>query len=414
MGVEPVAELVGHDALHEGLRFGVAELGLGLAFELRVGELDGHDGGQAFAHVVAGQVLVLVLEDVLLAGVTVDQRGQRGAEAFLMGAAFGGGDGVGEGVHGFGIRGGPLHGDFRGDADLQVLGLEVDDVRFDRGGLAGLHQVVDVVLDAVVVLVGDGLELVFGFGFLAGNLVAGLVGLAQVGQGDLQALVQERHLLEAVAQDLEIVGGGFEDLAVGPEGHGSAGGFAFLHRLALEQTRGRLLVDVGLGPVEALTAHFDVHAGGQRVHHGDAHAVQAAGDRVAAATELAARVQLGHHGFDAGDAFARHFVDRDASAVVHHAHAAVRQNRHFDVRRVAGKRLVDGVVDDLIHQMVQAAGAGGADIHARADTHRLKAFQHPQIGRVVMFRRQRIVKLRIFELVVLDLILNLIFLRVFS
>ena len=31
-----------------------------------------------------------------------------------------------------------------------------------------------------------------------------------------------------------------------------------------------------------------------------------------------------------------------------------------------------------------------------------------------MFRRQRIVKLRIFELVVLDLILNLIFLRVFS
>lgn len=84
------------------------------------------------------------------------------------------------------------------------------------------------------------------------------------------------------------------------------------------------------------------------------------------------------------------------------------------MRRVAGKRLVDGVVDDLIHQMVQAAGAGGADIHARADTHRLKAFQHPQIGRVVVFRRQRIVKLRIFELVVLDLILNLIFLRVFS
>ena len=166
--------------------------------------------------------------------------------------------------------------------------------------------------------------------------------------------------------------------------------------------------------MEALAAHFDVDAGRQRVHHGNTHAVQTAGDRVAAATELAARVQLGHHGFDTGDAFARHFVDRDASAVVHHAHAAVRQNRHFDVRRVAGKRLVDGVVDDLIHQMVQAARAGGADIHARADTHRLKAFQHPQIGRVVVFRRQRIVKLRIFELVVLDLILNLIFLRVFS
>ena len=166
--------------------------------------------------------------------------------------------------------------------------------------------------------------------------------------------------------------------------------------------------------MEALSAHFDVDAGRQRVHHGDAHAVQAAGDRVAAATELAAGMQLGHHGFHAGNAFARHFVDRNASAVIHHAHAAVRQNRHFDVRSVACQRLIDGVVDDLVHQVVQASGAGGADVHARADSHRLKAFQHPQIGRVVVFRRQRIVKLRIFELVVLDLILNLIFLRVFS
>ena len=182
VGVEPIAELVGHDALHEGLRLGVAELGLRLAFELRVGELDGHHCGQAFAHVVAGEVLVLVLEDVLLACVAVDQGGQRGAEAFLVGAAFGGGDGVGEGVHGFGVRGGPLHGDFRGDADFEVLGFEIDDVRFHRSGLARLHQVVDVVLDAVVVLVGDGLELVLAVVVLAGHLVAGLIGFAQVGE----------------------------------------------------------------------------------------------------------------------------------------------------------------------------------------------------------------------------------------
>ncbi len=66
VGVEPVAELVGHHALHKGLGFGVAELGLGLAFELRVGEFDGDHGRQAFAHVVAGQVLVLVFEDGLV------------------------------------------------------------------------------------------------------------------------------------------------------------------------------------------------------------------------------------------------------------------------------------------------------------------------------------------------------------
>ena len=162
--------------------------------------------------------------------------------------------------------------------------------------------------------------------------------------------------------------------------------------------------------METLAAHFDVDAGRQRVHHGNTHAVQTAGDRVAAPTELAACVQLGHHGFHAGNAFARNFVDRNASAVIDHAHAAVRQNRHFDMRGIARQRLVDGVVDDLIHQVMQATGAGGADVHARADSHRLKAFQHSQIRRVVMLRSQGVVELRIFELIVLDLI----FLRVFS
>ena len=228
----------------------------------------------------------------------------------------------------------------------------------------------------------------FGLVKLAGDLVARLIRLAQIGQGELQSLVQEGHLLETIAQGFEIVGGGFENLAVGPEGHGGTGGFTFGHRLALGQTGGRLLVDVGLCPVEALTTHFDVDAGGQRIHHGDAHAVQTAGDRISAAAELAACVQLGHHGLHAGNALARHFVDRDASSVVDHAYATVRQNRHLDMRRIAGQSLIDGVVDDLIDQMVQAAWAGGADIHARTDTHRLKAFQHPQIGGVIVFGRQ--------------------------
>ena len=148
-----------------------------------------------------------------------------------------------------------------------------------------------------------------------------------------------------------------------------------------------MLVDVCLGPVESLSAHFDVDAGRQRVHHGDAHAVQTAGHCITAAAELAAGVQLGHHGLDAGDAFAGNFVDRDASTVVNDADAVVRQDRHFDMRGVAGQCFVDGVVDDLVHQVVQASGAGGADVHARADAHRLKAFQHLQVAGVIMVGR---------------------------
>ncbi len=47
-----------------------------------------------------------------------------------------------------------------------------------------------------------------------------------------------------------------------------------------------------------------------------------------------------------------------------------------DVVAVAGQRLVDRVVDDLEHQVVQAGAVGGvADVHAGALAHRLQAFQ---------------------------------------
>ena len=60
--VEVLAEAVGDGGLDLALDLGVAELGLGLALELRLGQLDADDGGQALADVVAGQVAVGVLE----------------------------------------------------------------------------------------------------------------------------------------------------------------------------------------------------------------------------------------------------------------------------------------------------------------------------------------------------------------
>ena len=50
------------------LDLGVAELGLGLALELGIGQLDADDRGQALAHVIAGEVGVGVLEDRWRAG----------------------------------------------------------------------------------------------------------------------------------------------------------------------------------------------------------------------------------------------------------------------------------------------------------------------------------------------------------
>src|SRR5262249_52841915 len=96
--LKPVGKPVATDLLHAGLGFSVAKLGLGLSLELRVGDLDTDDGRQALPDIVAGEVVVLLLEEFLLLGVSVDDAGEGGPKSLVVGAAFVGVDGVGEGV----------------------------------------------------------------------------------------------------------------------------------------------------------------------------------------------------------------------------------------------------------------------------------------------------------------------------
>ena len=68
-------------------------------------------------------------------------------------------------------------------------------------------------------------------------------------------------------------------------------------------------------------------------------------------------------------------VDGDASAVVDDFDAAVCLDGDLNVVRVAGQGLVDGVVDDLVDEVMQAAFAGRADVHARTLTDGFQAFE---------------------------------------
>src|SRR5690606_30831166 len=360
--VEPVGELLVDDALDERLRLGVAELGLRLALELRLAELDGHDGGEALADVVAREVVVLVLEDALVARVAVDEGRHRGAEALLVRAALRRGDRVRVGVDGLGVRGRPLHRDLDRDALLGVLGLEVDDVRVDELDLLRRVEVLDVVDEAAVVLVRDrarrrrrpgrggavrGRDAVGRRVLAAGDLVAGVeVGRALVGQGDAQALVEERHLLEARAQRLEVELGGLEDLRVGPERLRRPGGVGRL--AALELADGLAAVRELLAPRVAVALDLGDDAGRERVDDGDADAVETAGDGVAAAAELAPRVEDRHDDLDRRAALGGVDGDRDAAPVVDDADAAVGEERHVDRVGVPGERLVHRVVHNLV------------------------------------------------------------------
>ena len=208
-----------------------------------------------------------------------------------------------------------------------------------------LVEVADEVLDAAVVLEGDA------------------VGLAAlVDQLDLQAAGEEGGLAQALGQGVEVEADLFEDLEVGQEGDLGA---VLLGRLALGQVGHRFAALVVLRPDVAVAADLQVQALGERVDDGDADAVQAAGDLVAAAVpELAAGVEDGQHDLGRGALLFLHRLDRDAAAVVGDRAAVVRVEDDADAVAVAGEGLVDGVVDDLVDEVVEAAGAGRADVHA--------------------------------------------------
>ena len=115
---------------------------------------------------------------------------------------------------------------------------------------------------------------------------------------------------------------------------------------------------------------------GQRVDDARAHAVQTAGDLIASAAELAARVQHGVDDLERGTARLRLNVDRNAAAVIHNGDGVALVDRHLNFRAVARKRFVDGVIHNFIDEVMQAAHRRRADVHARALAHRLQSFEH--------------------------------------
>ena len=191
--------------------------------------------------------------------------------------------------------------------------------------------------------------------------------VALVRQHDAHARIQERLLAQTRFERLKFVDRRLlEDFGVGLEPHRGAG-----LRRVLERPHVLQVVD-GVAALEALAVqaavlpHLDFQPRGQRVDDRSADAVQAAGNLIAAAAELAARVQNRIDDRDGRQAGLLLHADRDAAAVVPHINDVARQDLDVDAVAVAGKRLIDRVVDDLIDEVVQAARPRGADVHARA------------------------------------------------
>ena len=348
---ERLQDAVVKERVDDALDVAVAQLGLGLAFELGIAQLDGEHAGQAFAQVVAGEVLVLFLEHAGAAGAFVDAASQSAAQAGHVGAAFDGVDQVGERVKPFDVLVGVLETGLYRNAVL----FAADDDRSGRQRLFALVDVGDELRDAAFVMICPGLA----FGF--------------VDEDKLESRDQEGHLAEAIAQRLGRKGDLVENFRVGPECHRRA---ALRRRRAAGQAgNGRAALETFV-PFPAVAVDRDLQPFGKRVDDRNADAVQAAGDLVIVIVELAARVQHRQHHFEGGTPVGGMRIHGNAAAVVADADALVGVQRHRDFRAEAGQRLVDRIVNHLVHAVVEPSRRRIADVHARPLADGVEPFQN--------------------------------------
>ena len=359
--VQELLQLVAHYGVDQGAHLAVAKLRLGLALELGLGELDGDHAGQALPAVVAGHLL-LPLEYARLLAVGIEHIGERPLQPLLVHTALGGVDVVGEG---------------HDDLIVAVLAVLHGDLR--HGIVLGARHVDHAVVEGRLILVDEGDKLPDAP--LVVHELLRLPARAAVGHQDAHPGVQKRLLPHPAVEGLIVVDGGFKHLRVRLEQH-------LRTRLVGGPHDGHFLGDIPPGELHLIDLpvliYPNLHPLAQGVDHAAADAVEAAGHLISAAAELAAGVQDGIHHLQGGLPRLGLYIHRDAPAVVRNPDGVVLQNLHGDVVAVARQGLVDGVVHNLVHQMVQARGRRGADIHARALTHGFQPLQHLDLRRAVL------------------------------
>ena len=177
-----------------------------------------------------------------------------------------------------------------------------------------------------------------------------LLTLPPVLEADGQAAVEEGLLAQAGAQDIVVVDRIVEHLGVRLEADRGPGPAGLAHDMDLLQN---IAAGKAHGVDFSFLVNLDLQPLGKGVDNRSTDAVQTAGDLVPAAAELAAGVQHGKDNLKGALSGLLLNIDGDAAAVVGNADDVPRFDDHLDVGAVAGKRLVDGVVHDLVDKMMQ-------------------------------------------------------------
>ena len=227
------------------------------------------------------------------------------------------------------------------------------------------------------------------------HLVALFLACAQIDGADTQPGIQKGLLPHTGVEHVIVVHCFLEHLRVGLESDRSAGVIRAPDHCHLldDVTPGKLhLVDF------SITVYLHREPFAQGVDYTGAHAVEAAGHLVAAAAEFTAGVEHSVNHLESGPPGLGLDIHGNTAAVILYANSTI--SLHGDISTVARQSFVDGVVYDLIDQVMQTAFRGGTDIHARTLAHSLQPFEHLDLRSVVLVAFIHVV--RLFPLVFLD------------
>src|SRR5579864_746477 len=263
MLIEIFAELLVDELLDETLDVAI-ELAFGLAFELRLRQLYGDDGDEAFADVITGDgdFVFLLLEHAERTGGVVDGARERGAKTGKVRAAVNGVDRVGEGKNIFGVAVVILQRDFH--VDRVALALHID------------GRVVQDLLAAV--------QMLDEFRDASGETNIGFVGAAFVLKRDREPFLKEGEFAQALRKSVISISGRGENRRIGMKGDFRSG---FLSLASVFQLRCRLAFFIALLPYLTVAPDFQIEPVGKSVDDGNADAVQASGNLVGVAIEFA-------------------------------------------------------------------------------------------------------------------------------
>ncbi len=242
----------------------------------------------------------------------------------------------------------------------------VDDIIIDRCGAP--VQILDKFLNSALIMIGFASDGVLSF----------------IGQSNFQSLCQKCHLSQTDLQRLKIKFCHFKDLFVRKKADRSPGqtrltGTDHLQRITYLSPFVPLSVEL------SLAADRNLQPFGKRIDDRSSHSMESAGYLISSAAEFSARVQDCEYHLHCR--LSRFMIDPgwDPSPVIFHCDGIICMNRHLDVSAVPGKRLINGIIHDLIYQMMKSFDGYIINVHAGSFPDRFESLQNLDLVRTIFY-----------------------------